>query len=248
MKISLKPKLLPWLTLGAGGIGLALRVWLFSLRDSKGLLPAGHIADVLTFVLTAAFMAVLFLCVQPLGPISRYSRLFPASPVRAVGCGLGGAGILYAAIRDVSGSGALGIAALVVGIGAAAALAYAAYCRLKGIHPTCLVHALPALYLMLHAVLQVRTWSSETQLSVYFFPLLAVIFLMITAYHYGVLDLKKSSRRWFVFCNQAALFCCCLSFNGNGGLFYMGMAAWMACDLCALSTRPPRHLARQEVA
>lgn len=246
MKISLKPNILPFFTLGAGGIGLALRVWLFSLKDSKGLLPSGHISDILTFVLTAAVIAVLYLCIQPLGPISRYARLFPASPVRAVGCLLGAAALFIAAIRESDRNGALGVISLVIGICAAAALVYIAFCRLRGSHPSVLLHALPTVYFMLYAVSQVRTWSSETQLSVCFFPLLAAVFLMLTAYHYAVLDSKKVSRRWLVFCNQAALFCCCLSLAGDNKLFFIGMAAWMGCDLCELTTRPPRPLAQQE--
>lgn len=246
MKLSLKPHILPFFTLGAGGIGLALRVWLFAMRDAKGLLPDGHIADVLSFVLTAAVMAVLYLCVQPLGTVSRYTRLFPASPIRAAGCVLGAAGILCAAIRAVGNNAALGVIGLVIGICAAAALIYLAFCRLKGAHPSALLHAVPTVYLMLHAVSQVRSWSSETQLSVCFFPLLAVVFLMITAYQYAVLDFKKSSRRWFVFCNQAALFFCCLSLNSDNTLFFIGMAAWMGCDLCDLTTRAPRQPVQQE--
>ena len=45
MKHPFRFSILPYFTLGAGGIGLILRLWLFSATDAKGLLPASHPAD-----------------------------------------------------------------------------------------------------------------------------------------------------------------------------------------------------------
>lgn len=238
MKNPLKPNFLPWITLGAGGIGLALRIWLFSAADGKGLLPTGHFADILSFILTAAVMVVLFLCVQPLSPMGKYSRLFPASVYRAVGCGLGAVGILAAAISELSSqAGILSVAAFVVGLIGTGCLGYVAYCRLKGVRPSFIFHTVVTVFFMLHAVCQCRLWGAEPQLQHYCFQLLACVFLMLTGYHHTVMDSQKGSRRWFVFCSQAALFFCCLSLNSESRLFYMGMAAWLALDLCSLQLK-----------
>lgn len=245
MKIVVKPAILPWFVLGSGGIGLALRSWLFALTDQKGLLPTGHIADILTYLLAAVVMAVLFLSTRSLASIDRYSDLFPASPVRAAGCALGSAGVLCAALSELSAD-LVSIAVLLLGVCAAAALLYIGYCRLKGLHPAILLFALPTVYLMFHAVLQVRMWSSQTQLSVHFFPLLAAIFLMLTAYHQADLAANVGNCRWFVFYSQAALFFCLLSLNGSSRLFYLGMAGWMGCDLCTLQPHTPKYLSTQE--
>ena len=242
MKNFFKSTLLPWFTLGAGGIGLALRIWLFSAVDDKGLLPAGHFADIATFVLTAAVMVVLFLCVQPLSPVGKYSKLFPGSLYRTIGCGLGALGILFAAVTALSSqAGILCVAAFVAGLLAAAALGYVALCRFKGIRPSFVSHAVITVFLMLYTVSQCRVWGSEPQMQHYCFQLLGCIFLMLTGYHHTVLDSQKGSRRWFVFFSQAALFCCCLCFSGENRLFYMGMAAWQALDLCSLQVKRPRY-------
>ena len=39
MKHPFHCNILPYFTMGAGGLGLALRLWLFSAVDEKGLLP-----------------------------------------------------------------------------------------------------------------------------------------------------------------------------------------------------------------
>ena len=101
MKKYLNTRLLPWITLGAGFLGFLLRCWLFAKEDSKGLLPATHASLVLLFVVTGLFVAALAFLVQSLYPIKKYSRLFPAGILRAVGCGAGAAGILSAVLLRV---------------------------------------------------------------------------------------------------------------------------------------------------
>ena len=68
MKRFLKPGILPWFTLGCGGLGLVLRIWLYSGVDHKGLLPVGHLGSALAYILTALVFGVLFLCVRQLNP------------------------------------------------------------------------------------------------------------------------------------------------------------------------------------
>ena len=240
MKSFFKPQLLPWITLGLGGIGLALRIWLQSAVDEKGLLPQDHIAQILLFVLTAVLLVVLFLCARPLSPVGKYSRLFPASLFRALGCAAGAAGILIAAIGQFSSSNVLGIATFVLGLPAAACLGYIALCRYKAIQPSYLFYAVITLFLMIYTVCRCRNWGSEPQLLEYFFQLLTSVFLMLTAYYQTVLTSQKGSRRWFVFCSQGAAFCCCVSLAGPDKIFYLLMSAWLCLDLCTLKIKRPR--------
>ncbi len=236
MKNPLKPHILPFFTLGAGGLGLALRVWLFSTGvDEKGLLLTGHPASALSFLLVALVLAVLALAARPLRPISQYPCLFPASGINAAGCTVGAATLLYTAVSEaIAGQGMMRIIMLLLNLVAAAALAFTAVCRWKGKRPHFLLPTVVTVYLMLHTVLQCRGWGAEPQLQRFFFPLMASVFLLLTGYQHTALNICLGSRSWFVFYNQAALFFCCLSANTENKLFYLGMAVWLAADMCSL--------------
>lgn len=234
-----KPSILPVFTLCAGILGLALRVWLFFTGiDRKGLLVVSHPANALTFILTALVLAVLFVCIRPLDAVDRYQQLFPGTVFPAIGCITAAVGIVWVNFRDLHlRTDSITIVSLILGVLAVISLLVLAYCRLKRIRPAPYFHMLVTVYLMFHLISQYRLWSAEPQLQVYFFPLLASVFLMLTGYHSAVLDARKSGRRWYVFCNQGALFCCCLSLWGDSWLFYLTMGFWMLASLCSLDTR-----------
>lgn len=234
-----KPSILPVFTLCAGVVGLALRAWLvLAGTDEKGLLVTTHPAHALVFILTAVVMAVLFLCIRTLRSVKRYQDLFPNPILSGIGCLVAAVGILWVNIRDLLlRRDPVTYFCLLLGVLAIAALVVIALCRFQKRRPTCYFHAIITVYLMLHLVSQYRLWSAEPQLQVYFFPLLASVFLMLTAYHSCVLDARKGNRRWFVFCNQGALFCCCLSVWSESWLFYLSMGLWMYTGLCSLQPK-----------
>lgn len=235
MKNLIRPNILPWFTLGCGGLGLALRFWLYASKDEKGLLPVRHPAGVLIFVLTALVVGVLFLSVRQLRPMDKYARLFPAGIRRAVGCAAGAAGVLAGTVfRCFHSTGLLRLLTCAAGVAAVICLGYTAVLRLKGRRPSFLLHAIFTVFVMLYTVCQCQHWGSQPEVQTYFFPLLACIALMLTGYYLSVLDTRKSGRRWLVFFNQAALFCCCLSLTEENRLFYLGMAIWLALDLCSV--------------
>jgi len=240
MKSPLKPYMLPFFTLCAGGIGLAMHVWLFSTGiNEKGLLETGHPAGIALFVLSALVLAALFLSVRSFRPIEKYSRLFPASVLNAVGCLLGAATLLYtSAAESLSGADILTRLLLPFGIAAAAALGYTAYCRYKGLRPPFYLSCIPTAYMMLRLISLCRVWGTEPQFLQFFFPLMVHVFLLLTCYHHNALILCSGNRSSFLFCNQAALFFCCLSLNTEMWVFFLGMAVWMAFDMC--STQQPR--------
>lgn len=245
---SIKVYILPLSVLAAGVVGFLLRVWLFTAGvDAKGLLAANHPAGIASFILFALVIAGLFWFIRPLHPISKYTRLFPASIVSAVGCALGAAGIVVTVFRMLATSRSfLSIACLVLGILAAAALLVLAYHRWKGLQPTFALQAVLTVFLMLYLISRYQAWSAEPQLQLYFFSFLAVVFLMLTAYHGTLLDARKSGRRWYVFCNQAAVFCCCMSLTDANWLFYLTMALWAASNLCSLQVRKSRPVRTEE--
>lgn len=235
MKLFSKSHILPYLSLGTGLLGVCLRLWLYAGgRDEKGLLVTGHPANIALFILTAAVLAVLFLRVRTLGHAPGYSHLFPRSVPAAIGNGVSAVAVLLSLPLSLS-------ATTVLGLLAAASFAYLAFCALRHLRPAFWLHGIITVYFMVYAVGQYRVFSTEPQISVYFFELLAAVFLMLTFYYRSVLDVEEKGRSAYVFCNQAALFFCCVSLTGGNRLFYLAMVVWTATNLCSLKsvTRRP---------
>ena len=81
MKHPFRCRILPIFTIGAGGLGFALRLWLYAGIDAKGLLPAGHPADYALFLLSAITVGILFLLPGSSGPDGS-ARSICVSPIR----------------------------------------------------------------------------------------------------------------------------------------------------------------------
>lgn len=223
-------------TLLCGAIGLLLRIWLFTAGvDEKGLLVTSHPANALVFILTALVMAALFLAIRPLHSIHNYNKLFPAGSATLFGCVAAALGLILSAFRELTlRQDPVTMVTLILAAVAAVCLLLLGFFRLKGKRPHYLLRTCLTVFLMLHLISQYRLWSAEPQLQHYFFQLLASVFLMLTAYHGTLLDAKTASRRWYVFCNQAALYCCCLSLNSESWLFYLTMGIFTATTICNL--------------
>lgn len=235
MKPFVKPKLLPWLPMLAGVIGLSLRIWLYTGLDEKGLLPDSHISNSLVFILTALVLGFLFFYVKRFSLNGSCRDCFPRSVAGGIGNLAAACAVAAISLREAAtGVDGLVWVTLPMGLLAALALAGGAVCRFRGARPAFLLYAVVTLYLMLHAVTQCRIWGSEPQLLNYCFQLLASIFLMLTAYHRCAASIDRANCRWYLFTGQAALFFCCVSVNTENGLFYLAMGLWMATDLCKL--------------
>lgn len=246
MKLPFQAKQLPLITLGAGGIGMILRIWYLTSQDAKGLLPTFHLADTFCYILFAAALALIFLTVRTMPDEAKYHRMFPASIQRCVGCGVGAITIIFSSLYDVIHKATLSVPALILGLLAAASLLLLAFCRYKGSRPSAFLLLPPVVYLMLHAVIQARLWSSETQASVLFFPFIASLFLLLHAYFLAALTVRQKGLRSYVFFNQATLLLCCISLSDDSWLFYLGMAVWVGLDLCAFPKKARRQ--REEAA
>lgn len=234
MRFPFNAKILPWLSLGFGIVGLALRIWLLvSGVDQMGLLETWHPANILVLIFTVIFLALLATSVQPLTTMDKYGKLFPASPRRALGVALGGIGICYSLFMHGPVRGFLSVLLLLLGLLAVAAQAGVVLCRLKGMRPNFLLPAAITTYMILHTVELCRSWNSVPQVQSFFFPLMTCVFLLMTCYQHSLLNLQRGSRRQYVFYSQAAVFFCLLSATGHT-FFYLCMAGWLALDMCSL--------------
>ena len=103
MKNPFQPKQIPALALSTGILGFGLRSWLFASGvDEKGLLLSHHPANALIFILMAATLLALFLCLQPLKGAPSYRQLFQRSIPATVGCIAAAAGILLTDLYELT--------------------------------------------------------------------------------------------------------------------------------------------------
>lgn len=238
MKLPFHSRLVALICSACGIVGMLLRLWLFTTTDAKGLVTPGHFSDVLAYILLAAVLGLLVLYARQVPQQQRYSKLFPGSLISAIGCVLGGCGILIHTIGDLLDRSSMSLLLLPFGIGAFAALLLLAYFRKMGKRPNVLLLAVPLAYLCLHAVMQVRLWSNETQPTVYFFPILATLFLLLAVYYHAHVTIVQKDLRALVFFSCACAFLCLVSVP-QMPIFYLGLAAWMVCDCCSIPAPRP---------
>lgn len=228
MKKLFRFRTLPLFTIGAGGLGLALRIWLFSSSvDEKGLLIAGHPANALSFILTALTLLVLFLC--SLDPHPQMEKTVFNTPVAAmIGCGAAAVGILATSVEELlRRAEPVTITCCALGVLAAAALVLSGVLQLRSMKPAWWLQLPVVLFFMFHMISQYRFWSAEPEVQQFFFQLLASLFLMLSAYHRIATDAGKPEPRRYLFTSQAALFFCCMSCAGSSPLFYLTCGAWL---------------------
>ena len=230
MKHPFRCRILPSFTMGAGGLGLALRLWLFSATDEKGLLPTEHIADAALYILMAVTLGILFLATRELTSGRAGSRFSPLAVT--VSHAVGGLGLLVCGLLTFT-AGTVRLAEVAAAAAVAGCIALFCMAFLHG-------HRKPIPYwlcviltiaLMLDTVAQCQLWGSQSQLQEYGFPLLASVFLILSAYQATALAAGKGNPRLLAFFSQSALFLCCLSLNTAHWPMYFGMLFWAAAQL-----------------
>ena len=228
------PKWIFPIVLASGIIAYALQWWLFATGiDEKGLLKTEHPANTVVFILTALVLLVLFLWLRMPVRSGAYSKLFPPSPMAAAGCWIAAASITLADISELPETfDLLTILPLLVSVAAIASLIFLGLRRFQGQRPNPILHCFVTLYLTLHVVSQYRPWSSETQLQVYFFPLMASVFLMLGTYYRATLDAGFKNLRLYLFFHYGALFFCLAAACTQHPVFYLTMALWLALADC----------------
>lgn len=243
MKRILKPQNLPRITLAAGGIGLLLRLWLLSLANSSGFLPVRHISEILLWLLTAAVIGFLLYATRNLTQAAKYRFNFPASLPGGIGAWLGALGIGGSSLVELlSGSDTLTVITGALGLISAAVLIFVGNCRRRGKHPSSVFHAAICVYMLVRLICQYRHWSSDPQLQDYCFQILAIVCLMMAAYHRATFCANFGKRRPYAFFNLAAVYFCCLALPGwENTAFFLGCGIWMFTDICSLIPMPGRR-------
>lgn len=242
MNHSFKNQILPGVTLLCGGVGLLLRLWLFSTQDSLGFICQGHISQILLFLLTGGFLLALFFLTGKMRQGNKYFFNFPASPISAAGSMLAALGIGITCGTDLvtAGGDMLDLAASVVGLLAAVGLLWSAKCRWEGSAPSVLCHGCLCVWLMLRLLSLYRTWSADPQMEDYFFQLLALVFAMMASYHRAAFTQAMGDRAKYSFFALAGLYCCCLSLAGSEPFLpYLSLGLWLCTDLCDMTPMPP---------
>ena len=241
MKKFFKSANLPTLVMGAGGIGLLLRLWLLSAgMEANGFLRLSHPANILLWIVVAIVLVGLFYLTKDLVAADKYDFNFPASGVSSWGLYIAACGIGFGAFVDAfSVTTGIQFLTTIMGLVTALMLALNGYFRRRGTIPSMMTHITISLYLVLRLISFYRAWNSDPQILDYCFPLLATSFLMLATYHRAAFDAHTGKRRPYAFCSLVAVFFSYLSLVGSENiLFFMSAAVWMTTDLCSLIPMP----------
>lgn len=241
-KIIIKPSALPFFILGAGGLGLVLRVLLYALTaDHSGLLPRLHPLHVATLLLSAATAGGLVWILRKLDGSRSYRKNFPASVPAGIATLFSAAWMLTLAYSLVSlADSRLDWALVVLTFLSVACLIYTGCCRFRGKRPFFLAQGIITVFYAVYMVCQYRVWSANPQVPDYLFHVFACVFLCLTGYYLTAFSVKSGSRRSLLFCGLMAGFLCFLSLVGQGDIrFYVGGCAWALGNLCTIE--PPKR-------
>lgn len=247
MKKYLHSSYLPILVPMAAVLALGLRLWTMGGGpDSAGLYAPQPLAWALLWLVTAATMAGIYLLTRRLKNPGRYSDNFPASILGAVGCVLGGLGVLSSALVTFPDTkDLLATITAILGLVSAAALILSGVIRYSGGKPHFGIHAIATLYFALRIFNCCRHWSNVTQTSEFLFQFLASVCVMLATYQLCCFDVNLGDRRSSLLWSLAAVYFCVLALPmGEDIYFYGGMLIWLMQNLCA--TRPLKANKPQE--
>ena len=237
MKRFLKITNLPLIVLGSGLLTCFMRFLLLQKKDAQGLLPVGNFTDVMSLILVAITLGLLFWGCRQLKGGNKYAYNFSASLSAAAGMALAAFGFLITSIAELgAATDSIGKFSALLGFFAAIALGLLAYVRFKGQRLNVIFHGLVCFYLILHLVSHYRLWSSCPQLQSYGFELLAIVFVMLATYQRAAFDAGSGNRQAYTFFSLTALYFCIAALPGcDNAAFFLGSAAWMFCTPCKLS-------------
>lgn len=242
MKLTKLTKHLPWLMPIFSVLGLGLSLWLSLVgTDQRGLFNTDHPSVHMLFILTALALVILYLSIRTLDATLPYGKLFRPSIPAMIGCLAAAAGILITDIFELifAVGDTITLLSCIAGFPATACLIFLAFCRKQGKRPHPLFHSCVTVYFMLHLIAQYRGWSSEPQLIVYGFPMLASVFLMLCAYYRTTIDAGSKKRRNYLFFTYGALFFSCIALFQSSPVFYAAMALYSGTAICSLEQQEP---------
>lgn len=237
MKKTVYSNYLPIVASLMGVVGFLLRLWTLGKGpDAEGLYEPNNVAWALLWIVTAALPVAVILMTRPLGEPGKYTDNFPASPFSAVGCLFGMVGVLSVGIRKLSNDETLiTFLAGVLGVVAAVMLAVVAFCRLRGTRPSFFCHVAVCLFFAMEVFDQCRAWSNQPQLSVFVFPFLALICIMLAVYQLCAFDVELGNRRQSLLWSLSAVYLCLVALPGGENVVFFGcMAVWLLTNICSL--------------
>lgn len=205
-----------------GMLGAGLRQWMLSSGpDEKGLYPAGHPGWILLLILTAAVLAGIWM-------MSRKGLSIAARPpiFSAVGAFAGAAGLVSFGIGQLGDTAPILKIAGLLGICAAAILAFYGISVLLDKKPFSLTHLLPCLTFALLMFVQARGASREPELSRYILQLAAVAASAIAFYQQFGFDVAMGNEKANLFWRLCALYLCLIAAPGSYALLFTGTALY----------------------
>lgn len=216
----------------AGVLALFLQLWFLSRIDEKGLLATAHPSNILSGIITAAVVLFLIFFTQKHQEICQ----FPATPVTAAGMLATTVGIAAAVWSLLTGTASiLALVTGIVGIFAGLCTTYIALLRVckRRAHP--LLYCPGIVFFMLMLICMYQQWSGEPELSRYFYPLLALVFLMLSTYQRAALKVGMEKSCAYLFFSRAALFFCLAAIPASYmQLLYGAMALSIILDGCTI--------------
>ena len=200
-------KKLPILTTAAGLIAAALHFAITRFAvDHKHLLVPTHPLCILLWVLIAA--VVLWITLTVVKSPKLLSAGYPSGLTSAVGAIALALGIGLTVYFGRFASGRLTLLRNIVGILSVPALVWIAICRRKGNQPYFLLHAVVCLFFTLHTISRYQTWSSQSQILNYFFPMASCVLPALFAYYKTASGVDMGSFRKEILSGLLGIFFC----------------------------------------
>lgn len=231
MKKNTLPALIAALCTVAGVLCMAVRQWLLTAdTDQKGLLVAGHPGDVISWILTGLVLLSLIAVTVWYKPRCRFhdnrfshiGNVSQASALAFLSGPLLHTGSTVAVIAV--------IAALLTQLCCIAKILYQV--NMKKFPP--LLHCPLVIFYLLFLIYCYQDWSSQPQLQLYGFQLLALLCLTLAAYQRAALAAAMGSSRMYFFASNAAVFLCLAAVPGaEHFLFFLLTAVATLLDGCA---------------
>lgn len=223
---------LPVTVILCGVLGLCamgLRMVLRSAVGEDGLLPRMDIREAVLICLTAAALVLA-------GMQASVSGL-PAGRIAGIACLLPACGILYMLINGVD----TGMVTLMrvyrpIACAAAAVFAVMAWFRLRGKAVPFACYAIPCVFFALQIVICYPIWSEKTRVQDYFFPVAALVSLMLYCYHRAAEATGLKPRRRTLVLALAALFACPAAIPGGiWPVLWISSALWILGEILGIT-------------
>lgn len=222
------------------GAGVMRSLLLATGLDEKGLLVSGSPLTVGLWVLSVGLALVLLVLLRGLKQSGSFPANFPPCKIRFALSVTGGVLLTVHSLGQLLEAQML---AGVLGVAAGVGMLLAGVCRLKGSQPLPLYHILACVFFLVRLILSFRGWSSDPQLQDYALQMLALVCLMLFAFHRSSADAGILNRRRTAFFGLMAIYFCLASLSDETmPLLYLASGAWAAGAMGTLEDLPEESI------